>query len=105
MSGSTSTPIASANPPPTTSTICRRRPAVAAVLDHRADDDLRVVRRPVPAPPRLVLDSDVARQSNDLFGGTGLAGDRDRELAEHGIRGAEGEVGALEQPLPDDLER
>src|SRR5262245_13827827 len=51
--------------------LCGRRgcdTAVAAVLDHDADDELRVVARPVPAPPRLVLEPLIAGQGNDLLG-------------------------------------
>src|SRR3954468_10380436 len=77
--------------------------AVPAVLDHGADDELRVVRRPVPAPPRLILEAGVARQRDDLLGRSRLAGDRDREAPEDRVRRPEGEVRCLPEPLPDDL--
>ncbi len=84
----------------------RRRAAVAAVLDHGADDDRRGrVGRPVAAPPRLVLEAGVARQRDDLLGRAGLAGDRDGELAEDAVRGAERQVRPLVEALLDDLER
>src|SRR4051794_9881259 len=41
--------------------------AVAAVLDHGADDELCRFGRPVPAPPRLVLVADEAGQGHDLL--------------------------------------
>src|SRR3954462_2096126 len=44
---------------------CGRRAAVAAVLDHGADDELRVVGRAIAAPPGLILDAEVARQRDD----------------------------------------
>src|SRR6266478_5869665 len=85
----------------------RRRggPTVAAVLDHRADDEFRVVRGAVAAPPRLVLQAEVAGERDDLFGRARLTRDRDGEVAEHRIGGPEGEVRGLPQPLLDDLER
>src|SRR5436853_969057 len=83
----------------------RRGPAVAAVLDHGTDDDLRVVGRAVAAPPGLVLHAHVPRKRDDLLGGSRLAGDRDRELAGEPIRGATRKMRALEQALPDDLQR
>src|SRR6478672_10874314 len=49
-----------------------RDAAVAAVLDHGADDELRVLCRPVAAPPGLVLEAEIARQRDDLLGGAGL---------------------------------
>src|SRR6478672_4893724 len=64
----------------------RRDAAVAAVLDHGADDEPGRVGRPIPAPPGLVLVADVARQGHDLLGRAGLAGDRDGEGAENGVR-------------------
>src|SRR6185503_12624166 len=59
--------------------------AEAAVLDQRADDELRrrgALRRPVAAPPRLVELVGV----RVLLRGAGLAGDRDREVAEDARR-------------------
>ena len=71
--------------------------AVAAVLDHGADDDRRRVVRAVAAPPRLrqVLRRRVARQRDELLGAARLAGDVDRELAEHAGGGAERRVRRL----------
>ena len=59
----------------------RGRRAVAAVLDHRADDELGVVGGAVAAPPRLILEvpDRIAREIDDLLGGARLARDRDRD--------------------------
>src|SRR5205823_2826 len=82
----------------------RRRSALAAVLDHGADDDLRVVRRTIAAPPRLVPRTGVTREADGLLRRPGLAGDWLREVAEHAVRGAEGVVRRLEEALLDDAE-
>ena len=81
--------------------------AVAAVLDHGADDDRRVVGRPVAAPPRLVQLHlvRIAGQADQLLGRPGLAGDRDREVAEDAVRGAERRMRARVEPFLDGLER
>src|SRR5579875_883518 len=51
------------------------RPAVAAVLDHRADDELRCLHGTIAAPPRLVLLAGVAGERDDLLRRPGLARD------------------------------
>src|SRR5947208_1459600 len=72
---------------------CRRVAAVAAVLDQRADDQVRRIRRAVAAPPRLVERSWVAVARVDaLLSRARLARDRDREAAEDRGRGAKGGV-------------
>src|SRR6476646_10360660 len=55
---------------------CGGGAAVAAVLDQGADDDRRLVERPVAAPPRLrlVRAVRVARELDELLGAPGLAG-------------------------------
>src|SRR5205823_10881962 len=72
----------------------RGGPAVAAVLDHRADDDRRPVVRPVAAPPRLRLFRPVreAWKLDDLLCAPRLAGDLDGEVPEHAGRGADRRV-------------
>ena len=79
---------------------------MAAVLDHGADDELRVVGRAVAAPPRLVLEMPdrVAGKVDDLLGRPGLAGDRDRVGAEDAGRRALRRVRAGPEPLLDGLE-
>src|SRR5215471_16723214 len=86
--------------------LCRRRgglTTLATVLDHRADDELRVVRRTIAAPPRLALVAREARggarRMHELLGGARLAGDRIGEAAEDTVRGAERILGALEKAL------
>src|SRR5579871_628681 len=85
---------------------CGRRggPAVAAVLDHGAHDDRRLVERPVAAPPRLVLEAGDSRKRDDLLGGARLAGDRDGEVAEHAVRRPERHVRPPVEPLLHDME-
>src|SRR2546429_316512 len=50
--------------------------AVAAVLDHDADNELRVLGRPVAAPPRLILEAAISRECDDLLGRPRLTGNR-----------------------------
>src|SRR5664279_2196221 len=83
----------------------RRGAAVTAVLDHGADDDLRVIGRTVAAPPRLVLDPPIAGEGDGLLGRAGLARDRDGELPEDAVRRPEVEMGALPEALTHDLQR
>ena len=79
--------------------------SVAAVLDHGADDELRVVGRPVAAPPRLILEvaDGVAGKVDDLLGRSRLAGDRDRVRAEDARRRPVRRVGRGPEPLADGL--
>src|SRR5207237_6175714 len=57
----------------------RRGSAVAAVLDQRADDELWIVVRPVPAPPRLAEKArDPVAGIDGLLRRAGLAGDLPR---------------------------
>ena len=65
-----------------------------------------VVRRAITAPPGLIAleRGGVAGKGDDLLRGPGLAGDRDREVAEYAGRGAEGVVRALVETLLDHLE-
>src|SRR5262245_4983781 len=88
---------------------CGRRgrvTAVAAVLDQRANDEPRAVRRAVAAPPRLVEQAPVAVTRVDLLlGRAGLAGDRNREATKNRGRRSEWVVGCLVETVAHDLQR
>src|SRR5439155_23701253 len=80
------------------------RAAVAAVLDQGADGDRRGVCGRIPAPLGLVHLPGEAWDAHALLGRTGLAGDRDREAAEDGRRGAVRRVGRLVEALAHHVE-
>ena len=78
------------------------RPALAAVLDHCADDDRGIVRGTIAAPPRLVFLLGEAGQRHVLLGRARLAGDRHGEAAEDAVRGAGREMRRRRTALVDD---
>src|SRR6266511_129004 len=82
----------------------RRHAAVAAVLDQRAHDELRLSVRTVSAPPRLVLQTLIAGQADELLSRSGLSGDLDRERAEDPGRRPVGRVRRFVEAFLHDAE-
>src|SRR5207248_946376 len=78
--------------------------AIEVVAGIVRDDELRVVRRTIAAPPRLVQLARVARKTDGLLRGARLAGDRVREVAEDAERRPVRIVRRLEEALLDDLD-
>ena len=84
----------------------RDRAAEAAVLDHRADDEPRRVERAEAAPPGRVRRRTAVRAGVGVrLGGSRLAGDRDRIVAEDVRRGAERRVRRVVEPVADGRDR